>query len=113
MASEVYVLSRIKWREAWWQLTEDERQGVMDGIRNAREGIAVKRLARFAVGQSVLILLSVYPDMESYCKYQMFVGPQGLDVRRYFDFDVTLGYEAPPQMLPGLSFSAQDDLPLV
>ena len=113
MASEIYWLARIKYREAWWQLSAEEQKSIMDEIRKILEKLAVKRVARFAAGQSILIFLSVYPDMESYYKYQMLVGPQGLNVQRYFDFDVTLGSEAPPQILPGLGFSAQDDLPLV
>ena len=56
MASEVYALSRVKLRDAWWQLSEDERQNVQDKIRKAREGIAVKRLANFAVGFNRIVL---------------------------------------------------------
>ena len=113
MASEVYVLARIKAREAWWQLSEEERLEHSKKKGKTYEGIGMKRLARFSVGPSEYIQLYVYPDMESYHKGMMAWAPQGLHVERYHDFDVTLGYDAPPPHVGEMHFFAQDDLPLV
>ena len=115
MASEVYVLSRVKGREALWQLSEKDSENLNDKMRKSLEGIAVKRLARFSVGQSVFVHLTVWPDMESFHKVQVAWGPQGLNVQRYWDVETTIGHEAPApgDGATGLSFAAQDDLPLV
>ena len=50
------MLARVKYREAWWQLTEDERQSVGNKIRKSREGTPVKRLVRFAVGPDHIVV---------------------------------------------------------
>ena len=112
MASEVYVLQRIRPREAWWQLSEDERKSYMDKVRKAREGIVLKRLALFSVGVSESIVVNVWPDMESYHKNRMAMGPLGLNAGRYLDIEETLGCER----AAGSSldhYSRQDDLSLV
>ena len=112
MASEIYVLKRVKLREAWWQLTEDERISLMRKARKLREGTAMKRLVRFAVGLDH-ISVNVWPDMESYHRNMIAMGPQGLNIQRYIDRDVTLGSAELPNTLGPDAFSAQDDLPLV
>lgn len=75
----------------------------------------VKRLARFSVGPSAVMILDVFPDMESFHKVQVAWGPQGLNVQKYWDVETTIGHEAPAPGtgVAGLPFSAQDDLPLV
>lgn len=111
MASEVYVLGRSKYKEAWYQLTEDEKISLVHKVRKSREGVAVKRLARFAVGMDH-IWVNVWPDMESVYNNLIAIGPKGLNLGRYFDSDVTLGSEASLDQGPD-AFSSQDDLPLV
>ena len=114
MASEVYVLSRNTPKEAWWQLPEVERQSSIKRSLKERAdaGVAIKTLARFSVGPSVYIVVQMYPDMDSYHKSMMIIGPQGLNVQRYWDYEITLGHEAPP-LGTDLPLYAQDDLPLV
>jgi hypothetical protein len=108
MASEVYVLERNTAREAWWQLSEEERQSFKEKMRKYRDGIAVKLLARFAVGPSVIMVVNVFPDMDTYQKAMMAAGCQGLNVQRYWDSDITLGHEAPPwgPVIPYASLSS-------
>lgn len=114
MASEVYVLKRIKYREAWWLLTGEEQKSLVEKIRKSRKGIAVKRLALFAVELSENIVVNVWPDMESYHQNSITMGPQGLNIGRYWDMDVTLGSELLPPWGAGPDiYARQDDLPLV
>ena len=117
MSQEVYALFRVKGREALWQPSENELDNPNHGMRKASEGIGVRMLARFSVGPSVFIRLYVYPDMESLHKVQMALGPGGLNTQRYWDVELTIGYEAPPVDAmgnpEGYAYSRQDDLPLL
>lgn len=102
----------MKAREAWWQLTEEQRQSVVDEIRKSRAGVAVRRLASFAVGQN-RIFVNVWPDMESYHENEIAISPQGLNLERYWNMDVTLGSAELPHTYGIDTYASQDDLPLV
>ena len=52
-----------------------------------------KRLARIAEAGTSFINVTEYPDMEAFHKVRIAMSPQGLDVQRYWDVDVTVGFE--------------------
>ena len=62
-----------------------------------RDEAGGKMLARFSTWSSEWrgIQLWVYPDMEAYHKVQIVIGRQGMNTQRYWDTDVTLGFDWP------------------
>ncbi len=95
MAEKVYVLTRVRPRETWWQLSEKERKSLVGKAVKACEDAGAKSLAGFSACSSEWgdIYVDVYPDMEAYHKYRMAI--QELNVQRYWDYDITLGFEPP------------------
>ena len=96
MAEKVYELIQFKAKEAWWQLTEKERESFIEQFRSGREEVGAETLAHLRTWSSPWrsIQLFVYPDMDAYHKHTVAVGPDGANAQRYFEFSVTLGYES-------------------
>jgi hypothetical protein len=97
MAEKVYQLVQARPKEARWQLSEEEGNSLFEKAEKALDEVGGKMLFHFRTYSSQWrgILLRVFPDMEAYHKYTLAIGPQGLNVQRYYVFEVTLGYEPP------------------
>lgn len=97
MAEKVYVLNQIRSTEARWQLSEEELKSLMEKGGKALEEAGAKLLAAFRTYSSEwsLIRVVVFPDIEAYHKFRMAIGPEGLNIQRYWDFNATLGFELP------------------
>ena len=97
MAEKVYALAVFTPRQAWWQLSEKERQSFIEQNRKLWQEVGAQMLADLRTGSSRwrAVHLVAYPDMEAYHKYMDGVSPDGLNSQRYFEFDTTLCFELP------------------
>ena len=97
MAQKVYVVTRTRARETWFQLSEEEQKSRIENGKKTLDDVGGKSLVRCGTYSSEWrgFRVSVFPDMDAYHKYQMAMGPQGMNSQRYIDFDVTLGFERP------------------
>ncbi len=97
MAEKVYVLVRIRAREARWLLSEEEAKSLNEKREKAFEEAGGKMLTYFEACSSEwrTIRVNVFPDMEAWHKFRMAIGPQGLNMQRYLDADITMGFEPP------------------
>ena len=94
MAEKVYELVQFRAREALWQLSEKERNSLIEKLGRAREEAGGKLLANFMTCSSEWrgAHVFVYPDMEAFHKFQV-EALQVLKAQRYWDVEVTLGFE--------------------
>ncbi len=95
MAEKVYVLVRIKYKEARWELSEEEAKSLSEKREKAFEEAGGKMLTRFAACSSEwkTIRVNVFPDMEAWHKF--WKATRELNGQRYLDTDITLGFEPP------------------
>jgi hypothetical protein len=94
MAEKVYVVNHISRKEAYWQLSEEERTSLTGEIQRARDeagGKLVLPLRTYSSEWSAIRIL-VFPDMEAYHKFCL--ATLALNTEKYFGVDTTLGYES-------------------
>ena len=96
MAEEVYVVTQMRPKDARWELSEEEAESLMEKIGKARSGAGGREVAVIRTYSSEwrFIRVAVYPEMEAYHKLAVATGPERLNIRRYFDFDITLGFDS-------------------
>ena len=101
MAEKIYVVNRIRRREAFWLLSDEERKNMLEAIAKIREEAGAKELAMLKTCSSDwhFVRVMVFPDMEAYHKFRMAIGPGKLNTERYFDADITLGFEPPTKRM--------------
>ncbi len=90
---KVYELSQYNVKEAWLQLSDEERKSYSEKIVKVREDGGGERLALFSTNSSKWrgVRLLVFPDIEAYDKFQMM--EKEMNARKYFEWDITLGFE--------------------
>ena len=95
MAEKVYELLQVRGTGNRWQMPEDEMQNLMDKFAKIRDQVGAKQLARFTTYSSEWrgVSVWVYPDMEAYHKWVK--GYRDLNAEKYWEFDITLGFEPP------------------
>ena len=95
MAQKVYELIQFRATEARWELPEEELKSIGEQRRKALEEVGGKTLAGFQACSSKWsrITVRIFPDMEAYHKFHMTYSE--LRLERYWDFDITLGFEPP------------------
>ena len=97
MAQKVYELIQYTHKEAFWQLSDKERQSLLERLRRLRTEAGGQLVVHIRTWSSDCngAHVYVYADMDAYHRYASGIGPEGLNARRYWDYTVTLGYERP------------------
>jgi hypothetical protein len=99
MAEKIYVLTHNRAKEFRWHRSKEER--VPEKMKKAFEEAGGQHIVDFTVLSPKWgrISVDVFPDMESYIKYRQILRPPplGINAERYWDVDITLGYDPPPR----------------
>ncbi len=98
MATPVYKFWRMRPTEAWYQLSEDERNAHMAQTREALQKVGAKSLIMctpvWSAGQWLLCGVEEFPDVDAVQTHAELLN--AMEHARYADSESMLGTEWPP-----------------
>ena len=93
MEGPIYKLFRVRWTDAWYQLSPEERNDLLAKEAELRKEVGVKNLVMCDSGWHSerwnAYGVHEYPDMDAVVKH--YEGMVGMNLFRYMDSDTTLG----------------------
>jgi hypothetical protein len=93
MDGTIYVFFRMRYTEAWYQLSQAERDNLFEKIEALGKSIGIQHVlycnSRWSNERWLYCGVEAFPDMAAYRKYNMAL--EEIDWFRYVDSETNLG----------------------
>ena len=91
-----YMIQRGRAKEAWRNVSKDDKEKWRSGHRKARQEAGIERLAEYPsyLRDNITTVVSEIPSVEAWDEYIRKVrSSRGLDVDRYFEYESDLCFK--------------------